>query len=383
MIIKQLPEDFVVEELNDFKIKDSGAYKLYTLEKHGMESFYLFSHLAKENGFSVIDIGYAGLKDKHAVTRQYLTLPADKEFKNLREKNFELKFLGYVDERIKSGQMAGNKFVITVRKLGKGEFEAVARRAAELQRTGVPNYFDEQRFGSVGENEFPAKYVARGNYEKAVRAYLTSKKTSDRSRLRRERELIKKNWGNFEGLDIESTDLLGILTEYISTKDWLKAYLKIPTNIRKMSLSAYQSYLWNECARAVLLEHLPKNKLYDIDYPEGKFTFYRDLSEKELSSLPQHFKTLGPVMELDSDEERVVKKVLSKEGLKLKGLDIKDATGDYFGVRERLLILRPKDFAISEPEPDEINPKSFKVKLAFSLPPGSYATMITRRIFNS
>ncbi len=386
MKLRQKPDDFKVEELSELEIKDSGPFKLYRLEKRGMESFFLFAYLAKSSGIEVRDIGYAGLKDKHAVTRQYLTIPADKEFKILHEKNFDLELLGYVDQRLELGSLQGNLFEITMRNIHKGELDGIRAKAKGIEVMGVPNYFDSQRFGSVINNEFIVKWAVKGDYERAVKTFLTSYTRSEPGRVKDEKREILKNWPHFEKVQVKATSLSNVIEEYKKTKDWATAYRRMPTNIRKMMLSAYQSYLWNECAKAILKKVLFHEQAYKIEYNVGDLVFYKDIKESQLKELPETLKLIGPRMEMAPGEEAAIRQVLNKEGLKLKDFDIQDKTGDFFGVRERQLIVRPAGFKMSEPEIDELNDRGkknvFKITLSFSLPKGCYATIVTKRIFN-
>lgn len=386
MKLRQRQEDFKVEEISELAITDSGPFKLYLLEKRGMESFFLFSYLAKTSGIEVRDIGYAGLKDKHAITKQYITIPAGKEFKTLHEKSFDLTFLGYLDERLELGSLQGNRFEITMRNIRKGEFEGIQKKAAAAQAYGVPNYFDSQRFGSVINKEFVVKYVVKGDFEKAVKTFLTSYTKSEPSRIKNEKRDILKNWPNIEKLVIRSTSLLNIIEEYKKSKDWAAAYRRMPTNIRKMTLSAYQSYLWNECVKVILKKALYHEQVQKVDYAVGDLIFYKDLKESQLKGIPEKLNLIGPRMKLEGVEEAAIRQVLNKEGLSLKDFDIQEKTGDFFGVRERQVIIKPEGFRIGEPQTDEMNDRGkknvFKVTVSFSLPKGSYATIVTKRIFN-
>jgi len=386
MKLRQIPEDFKVEEIGASVTKESGKYKLYLLEKRGMEAFYLLAYLAKQNGIPVEEIGIAGLKDKHAITKQYLTIPAERDIKTLHEQKFDLEFLGYVDERLEIGSLQGNKFEIVARDVKKGEIEGIYHKAKGIEKSGVPNYFDSQRFGSVIHNNFIVKYVVKGDYENAIKSFLTLYMKTEPARVKNEKRLILQKWPNLEGIQLNTKGLAGVVDEYNRTEDWQKAYRKIPTNIRKMFLSAYQSYLWNECVKLLLKKTLKHNEIYGIRYLVGELIFYKNLSEKDFAKIPETLKLIGPRMQMTELEKRIIGKVLSKEGLSLKDLDIQDETSDFFGVRERPVIIRPKDFKISEPMVDELNDRgkknTFKITLSFELPKGSYATIVTKRIFN-
>jgi len=384
MKLKQLPEDFKVEELNELEIsKSEKPYKAYLLEKKSMETFSLLSYLAKKNNIPISEFGIAGLKDRHAITKQHFTISSKYDLKTLQEKNFRITFLGYADEKLKLGSLTGNRFEITVRDVKKGELEGVAQKAETIEKTGVPNYFDSQRFGSVINQEFVAKHLIKKDYEKAVKVYLTLYTKFESSKVKEEKKLILQNWRSFSKLRLKNPSLKRVTEEYDKTKDWLKAYKRIPPNIREMMISAYQSYLWNECIKKVLKLKINNRKIYPVRYSLGVLLFYKNV--KEINDVPETFKTISQDMEITSFEREVITEILSKEMVSIKSFDIKE-TGNFFISHERKTLLKPSQFKMSQPSADELNDKGrknkFKITLSFTLPKGSYATMITKRLFN-
>src|SRR3989338_4167384 len=382
MKLKQLPGDFKVEDISELSIsKEKKGYKAYLLEKRGIETFSLLSYLSRKNNIPIKEFGIAGLKDRHAVTRQYFTIPLKYDIKTLHEKDFDITLLGYTDKGLKLGDLKGNKFEITARDIKKGELEGIINKAKNIAQIGVPNYFDSQRFGSVIGNEFIARHLIKKNYENAVKIYLTSYTKFESSKIKNEKRLILQNWGNFRKLKIRSRTLAVIIDEYQKSNSWLEAYKKIPSNIREIVISAYQSYLWNECIKRVLIGTINKKKLYSIPYSLGSLIFYKNLDENEMKKIPDMFKTISEEIKPNELELEVINRVLEKEGIAIEEFNIKKQTGNFFKVHERNVLLKPLSFSISEPSIDEINDmgknNSFKIKLSFSLPKGSYATMVT------
>jgi tRNA pseudouridine13 synthase len=347
MKLKQSSNDFKVLEISDREIKkEKGSYKLYLLEKRNIEAFALLHHLSRKNNIPVSELGISGLKDKYALTTQYLTIPSKYDIKTAKEQNLNIAFLGYTDEKLKPGDHRSNRFEITVRDIKKGELEGIKQKSKEIN-FGVPNYFDSQRFGSVIHNQFIAKYFFEKNFEQAVKIYLTQFTKSEKSAIKQEKRLILQNWRDISRLDIKNNKLKPIVEEFKKTKDWQKAYEKINPEIRKMFVSAYESFVWNEELKHILKQVLPKNSLYTIPYNVGNLTFYKNVKEDDLKKMP--------------------------ERLKINSID-----------REN--IVRPEQFKISEPKLDELNDKGknnrFKIILSFILPKGSYATIITKKLFN-
>jgi tRNA pseudouridine13 synthase len=387
MKLRQLPEDFIVEEKNDIHLLDKGPYKLFILEKKGMETFALLSYLSKQNNIPIKELGIAGLKDKHAMTRQYLTIPAKYELNTKNEKNFSLKFKGFAANALDTGDLFGNRFEITVRALRKGELDRIYERAKTIS-TGVPNYFDSQRFGSVINNEFIAKYLVKKQYDKAVKIFLTGCSKFESQILKQQKRLISENWKDLSKIEgrINTITLQKVIAEYLRTKDWLCAYKQIPANLREMYVSAYQSYLWNECIKELLKKRIDKSLLYHVPYNAGSLIFYRKISDNIIKNLPKSFKTISHDMAPNAFEREIIDLILAREGLKLQDFDIKQKTGSFFKMHEREAFVTPIQFTISPPVVDELNHgrgsnNTFKVKVSFTLPKGSYATVIIKKIF--
>lgn len=218
MKLKQKPEDFVVEEILSENIKRNisqkeGKYKLYILKKKSLETFALLRYLSKNNNIPLKEIGFAGLKDKHASTTQHITIPPQYPLKTIKEKNFEIEFVGYVESPIKTGDLVGNKFMIVARGFSEREIEKVkqtlSRRKRNIENYGIPNYFDSQRFGSVIHREFIAKYLIRKDYENAVKIFLTKYTPSERAKSKNEKRKIEQEWDNIlEGENIETKNNL-------------------------------------------------------------------------------------------------------------------------------------------------------------------------------
>lgn len=161
------PEDFIVEEEIDKKFlrsfertgkgvrKVEGPYTLFLLKKKGMNTKDAIKTVAEKSGVSREKIGYAGLKDKFAVTSQYVTI---KNFsKPLRLKGLELKRAGSTNRHISVGDLTGNRFSITL--------HGVQLKTREKFRVKFPNYFGPQRFGRNFENHKNGKLLLEKQFQ--------------------------------------------------------------------------------------------------------------------------------------------------------------------------------------------------------------------------
>ena len=153
--IRTTPEDFRVEELDGFEASGSGEHLLLTVEKRGMTTAFAASRIAQWAGVDEPAIGYAGLKDRHALTRQRFSVhlprrnnpdPATLDCDGFRVLKHE-----WHARKLPRGALAGNRFELVLRDI-QGERDGIEARLHTIAERGVPNYFGEQRFGRAGDN---------------------------------------------------------------------------------------------------------------------------------------------------------------------------------------------------------------------------------------
>ena len=153
--IRVTPEDFRVVELDAFESSGSGEHLLLTVEKRGMNTAFAAKLLAQWAGIDEAGIGYAGLKDRHAVTAQRFSVHLPKKVAPdiAALESDELRVLAHAwhAKKLPRGALAGNRFVLTLREL-QGNRDAIESRLQAISARGVPNYFGEQRFGRGGDN---------------------------------------------------------------------------------------------------------------------------------------------------------------------------------------------------------------------------------------
>jgi tRNA pseudouridine13 synthase len=152
-LLKQHPTDFVVEELPAYEPAGEGEHLFLWVEKTGLSTPDLVGHVARVLRISRDDVGVAGLKDRHAVTRQWISVPAKagsaaeaitcEQVRLLRAERHR--------NKLKTGHLRGNRFQITVRKVLPEGAAHLPQLLAELSERGLPNYYGEQRFGHAGE----------------------------------------------------------------------------------------------------------------------------------------------------------------------------------------------------------------------------------------
>lgn len=153
--IRTTPEDFQVDEVDGFAATGSGEHLLLTIEKRGMNTAFAAKRIAEWAGVAESAIGYAGLKDRHAVTRQRISvhLPKKKspEIGLLQSDDLRVLAHDWHAKKLPRGALAGNRFVLRLRGV-VGERARIESRLRDIAVHGVPNYFGDQRFGRDGDN---------------------------------------------------------------------------------------------------------------------------------------------------------------------------------------------------------------------------------------
>ncbi|WP_346839394.1 tRNA pseudouridine(13) synthase TruD [Microbulbifer sp. SAOS-129_SWC] len=172
------PEDFVVYELAAPSITDSGEHVYLHIRKRGANTGWVAQQLAQLAGVQTRDIGFYGLKDRHAVTTQWFSVwlgqKAAPDWTALNSGEVELLQHGRGARKLRRGEHAGNRFAIRLRNV-RGDSDAAQAVLAQVSG-GVPNYFGEQRFGRDGGNLDLARRLAEegGRCRRSDKAFAMS-----------------------------------------------------------------------------------------------------------------------------------------------------------------------------------------------------------------
>ena len=169
-IIRKIPDDFIVNEIQSFELSGAGEHAFLLIEKCSENTDYVARLLARFAGVRQRDVSYAGLKDRHARTRQWFSvwLPGkpDPDWKALNSETIKVLQATRHSKKLKRGSLAGNQFIIRIRDW-VGDFKVLEQQLQIIKRQGVPNYFGAQRFGREGANI--AKVLALFSGEKVSR----------------------------------------------------------------------------------------------------------------------------------------------------------------------------------------------------------------------
>lgn len=176
--LRATPEDFQVEEVLGYDADGQGEHALLWVEKRGANTDWVARELARFAQVSPMNVGYAGLKDRHAVTRQTFSvqLPGkpDPDWSAFPHAEVSVLAATRHSRKLKRGALRGNRFVLVLRDV-EGMREDAERVLQQIAERGVPNYFGEQRFGREGGNLAQARAMFAGRrVERDKRSFLLS-----------------------------------------------------------------------------------------------------------------------------------------------------------------------------------------------------------------
>jgi tRNA pseudouridine13 synthase len=318
--IKTHPEDFEVEEIPAYQPGGQGDFLYLWVEKRGLGAEYFVRQVARRLDLPVGEVGTAGLKDRHAVTRQMVSVPAHvvPRLGQLDGDGIRLLNVGRHSNKLKPGHLHGNRFRILLRGVEPGASERLPPLLERLRRDGLANFYGPQRFGRDGETVFLGLGMLNGT----------------------------------------------------------RANVRSPF-LRKLALSAAQSALFNHCLVRRLADGLHRRVLSgDVmaKWPFGGMFVAEDVAAEQARLEAREIVPAGPIFgrkmfRSAGDAACREAEVLADAGL----------TPEVFGRFGKLMsgtrrhnIVYVDDLTASE--------EAEGVRLTFSLPAGSYATVLLREI---
>ncbi len=254
--IKVLPEDFRVTEISNGPPEDpNGKYVIAKVTSTNWETNRMVRLLSRNLGISRERIGFAGTKDKRAITSQLMSFECSPEnLENVGLKDIEITDIYRSKRPMQIGELIGNRFSIRVKEteMPISEIPGVLDSViSDVRNTGgFPNYFGVQRFGVVRPvTHLVGEQLVRGNIEGAVRTYLSLPSAFETEDVIKAREELahRDDWKELikimpEPLGFEKTMVWHLID---SPGDWTGAVETLPNNLQMMLVHAYQSYLFN------------------------------------------------------------------------------------------------------------------------------------------
>ncbi|MFO0939088.1 MAG: tRNA pseudouridine(13) synthase TruD, partial [Gemmataceae bacterium] len=275
MKVKQSPEDFRVDELTDVSPSShEGDFAFYRLDKTGWTTPDALAAVRRLWRIEWDRMSYGGLKDRHAITTQFLTIIGGPR-ENLTSKGWSLQYLGQIREPYRSTEIRANRFAVVIRNLHPWQITRAESAAEDVRQCGVPNYFDDQRFGSVNaDRRFVAREMVLGRFEEALKLALAGEYEFDRAVEKKEKATLLQHWGNWPAAKAalprgHARSLVDYLVHHPT--DFRGACSRLRPDLRGLYLSAYQSDLWNRQLSNWLRSRVPAADLTGVELKLGVY----------------------------------------------------------------------------------------------------------------
>jgi len=391
--LRDTPEDFEVREISIIPtLMPTGKCTIARVKARNWETNALIRILAKYLGIYSERIGFAGTKDKRAISSQLLSFPVEEErVSNLEIRDVEIDILGKSNRKIKLGELIGNDFTIKITNTKNAKKNLPLLISA--LRNHFPNYFGVQRFGSIRPiTHLVGREIVNENFENAVKIYLYAESTveaEDRSFLRglgdwqTTLDHLPERW-------LYERD---IVRHLISKNDDFKgAIRKLPMNLSRLFVHAYQGAIFNKIIEARLDSGIPLNapEVGDLILPEDS------------NGCPNSNRVIEVTeFNLDKIKERCLEGRAWVSGL-IPGIDCRTAEGVQGEIENEILSqfsVDKENFKITQmpelssfgkrralhetPKNLETQTSNQDVTLSFALNKGSYATSFLREIIKS
>lgn len=325
--IKQKPGDFIVEEITDIEYVVDGDYAVFILNKTGYNTLDIIQKIADYLRIKSRQVGYAGNKDKNAMTTQLITVPKQYQDKLSKFKisNQKIIFKGYSKKPLFLGDLIGNSFGIFIRNLTKKQAKDFDIKYRDLGKVKIINYFGEQRFSK--NNADIGEVIVKGDFKKAIELI-------DNNRIQTK---IKQYLGKHKN-------------------DFVGALKLVPDKLLKFFVHAYQSKIWNYVAK----EYIGDKDIKDIG------------SIKIL--------LLGFGSEISDELSEIYNNIMKREKIVLRDFIIKPLPHLSQEGDSRDLFVYAEDFEIAFIINDDLNKDRLIIKVLFKLQKGSYATEVVRQV---
>jgi tRNA pseudouridine13 synthase len=383
MKLKRIIEDFRVEELISLP-PSAGPFGLYRLTKQSLGTPEAIDAIVSRWKLRRSDVSFAGLKDKHALTTQYLTI-AGPPRRGLEQTNLSLHYVGQVERPIHASDILSNRFEVVIRDLKPDDVASAVQAIESIATAGCPNYFDNQRFGSLGESgDLLAKPWCLGDYERAVWLAVADPNVHDRPIDREAKRILRDHWGDWStcvkrlrpGLQNEVATHLAR-----NPTDFRRAITILPHELRSLWLAAFQSHLWNQVLAASINQVCKPEQCLNHTIGGRPLPFFLELDASQRSRL--HAQSLPlPSARLhldDSPLKTLYDQTLAAEGLELRQIRVKYPRDTFFSKGDRSAVFQPGEFSHALAA-DDFYPASQKLTLRLTLRRGSYATILVKRI---
>ncbi len=399
--IKTIPADFNVREITNRTEREEGKYLIAELTKENWDTHGVIREIAHRLRVSRNRIGFAGTKDKFAVTKQKISIwsTEENELARVNIADVSLDVIGRSNKAVSLGDLYGNEFEIVIRGV-EGRYEVVKDKIDAITNEigtngGIANFFGVQRFGITRPiTHVVGRHLINGDINGAVMSYISDIFPGESEAAKQARMLCKS------GKLKESLKIMPLRYERAMLNalikndgDSLSAFHSLPKNLQKLFVHAYQSYLFNIILSQRMKQNLPFNVAIagdvvcfhnEFGFPDPdkveKVTANKIEGMNRLLKRGRAFVTV-PIFGYETEfADGVVgaieRKVLEEEAIERDNFYI-EKMPELSSKGTSRPVLLPTELK-AEISDDELNHGQLKVKLNFFLPKGTYATVLLR-----
>ncbi len=386
--IKNRPEDFFVQEIPLYEPSGEGEHVYVEIEKINLTTFDAINRIAEALHISSRDIGYAGMKDARAISRQIFSIfgATEEAAMNLRLPDISVKWASRHGNKLRLGHLAGNRFAIKTRDVNPTDVVKLRPAIDVLEKRGMPNYFGDQRFGYRGNNDRLGAALVREDDEGFLRLLLGSPDAAlDDPQTRAAREAFEagdfeaamKHWPRRSGMERR------ILSRFIKTKRPAAAVRTVDEKFRRLWISALQSKVFNQIL-AERIESIDRVLVGDVAFKHenGACFTVEDAAIEQPRAEAFEISATGPLVgyrvTMPLGEPLVIEeRVFAEHGLKPSDFR-REGRLRVKGAR-RPLRVKPTDIKLE----GGVDEDGAHVTVAFTLPAGSYATVLMGELMKS
>lgn len=250
---KENPEDFQVEEIPLYPCCGEGEHLYLWIEKRGISTRNLLGQLARGLRLQERELGYAGLKDARALTRQLISIPGKKadQLPQLQLENARIVESQRHTNKLRLGHLAGNRFRIRLRQTLPDAAQRAEAILARLQQQGVPNFFGEQRYGALGNSALLGRLLLQHNYQAFCHEFIGDPRLIRDPDWQRAAELFRAGQLGAAQQQLPRTmrDEHRLLDNLQLGQSCQEAVTRLPRNLLRLFLSATQSKLFDTLLR--------------------------------------------------------------------------------------------------------------------------------------
>lgn len=332
--LKVEPEDFYVEEIPLYPPTGEGQHIYIEIEKRGLSTYVAINKIARALKISSRAIGYAGLKDARAITRQTISIDnvAPEAIEALDLPDIKILNLKRHQHKLRIGHLAGNRFAIRVRQVTEAAMPLAQTILTRLQTTGVPNFFDEQRFGYRSNTHRLGEMMVRKDAAGFVSEYLGKPQPQEPEPIQAARRLVDEGrWADaLERWPRHQPDERRVLETIIKADGQLDVAIKALSkkNLKRLFVSAFQSDLFNQLL-IQRLDSLDRLETGDVAYIHdvGAAFIVEDAAVEQPRADRFEISPSGPLFGIKTlpaqgEPGRRESAILAEQGLHLEDFDV-------------------------------------------------------------